>query len=96
MLAGKVPGGPDRKRVLFGQAFHIRRFLPKVQPQEMAAGLESDGEINLMDMLLFFLLKFNLPCYVRAEIEKYEPCPYFMGDHLPAFCMKIYGSYCVL
>ena len=34
--------------MLFGQAFHIRRFLPKVQPQEMAAGLESDGEINLM------------------------------------------------
>ena len=66
-----------------------------MQPQEMAAGLESDGEINLMDMLLFFLLKFNLPCYVRAEIEKYEPCPYLMGDHLPAFCVEIYSSYCV-
>ena len=70
--------------MLSDQAFHIRRFLLKVQPQEMAAGLEGGREINLMDMLSFLFLKFNLSCYVRAEIEKYEPCPYLMGDHLPA------------
>jgi len=85
LLAGKVPGGPDRKRVLSDQAFHIRRFLPKVQPQEMAAGLESNRKINLMDMFAFLLHKRDLARYVGAEIKKYEPGPYLMGYHQPAF-----------
>ena len=32
LLAGKVPFWPDRKRVLSDQAFHIRRFFPRMQP----------------------------------------------------------------
>ena len=84
LLAGKVPEGPDRKRVLPDQAFHIRKFFPGMQPQEMAAGLESNRKINLMDMPAFVLFKCDLPCYVRAEIKKDEPGPYLMGDHLPA------------
>lgn len=55
-----------------------------MQPQEMAAGLKGDRKINLMDMLSFLLLKYNLPCYVRTEIKKDEPGPYLMGYHLPA------------
>ena len=84
MLAGKVPGGPDRKRVLSDQAFHIRWCLPRVQPQEMAAGLEGNGKINLMDMFAFLLPKRDLFCYVGAEIKKDEPRPYLMCYHLPA------------
>ena len=34
LLAGKVPGGPDRKRVLSDQAFHIGRLFPGMQPQK--------------------------------------------------------------
>ncbi len=64
-----------------------------MQPQEMAAGLECDRKINLMDMLAFPLFKCDLPCYVRAEIKKDEPRPYLMGDHLPAFCMEIHCGY---
>ena len=56
-----------------------------MQPQKMAAGLKGDRKINLMDMLSFLFLKCNLACYVRAEIKKYEPGPYLMGYHLPAF-----------
>ena len=56
-----------------------------MQPQKMAAGLEGDRKINLMDMLPFLFLKCDLACYVRAEIKKDEPGPYLMGDHLPAF-----------
>ena len=61
----------------------------------MAAGLEGDRKVNLMDMLAFLLFKCDLSCYVRTEIKKYEPCPYLMGYHLPAFCVKIHGSYCM-
>ena len=60
MLAGKVPEGPDRKRVLSDQAFYIRRFFAVMQPQEMAAGLEVKGKIDLMDMSAFLLLKLEL------------------------------------
>ena len=70
--------------MLFGQAFHIRRFLPKVQPQEMAAGLEKKRKIDLMDMSAFLLLKRDLSCYVGAEIKKDESGPYLMCYHLPA------------
>lgn len=66
-----------------------------MQPQKMAAGLEGDRKINLMDMLPFLFLKCDLACYVRAEIKKDEPGPYLMGDHLPAFCMEVHGSYCM-
>lgn len=52
----------------------------------MATGFESNRKINLIDMLPLLLLKTNLPCYIRAEIKKYEPRPYLMGDHLlPTF-----------
>ncbi len=85
MLAGKVPGGPDRKRVLSDQAFYIRRFFAAMQPQEMAAGLECNRKINLMDMLAFPLFKCNLPCYVKTEIKQDESRPYLMGYHQPAF-----------
>ena len=37
----------------------------RVQPQEMAAGLEVKGKIDLMDMSAFLLLKRDLSCYVR-------------------------------
>ena len=59
----------------------------------MAAGFECNRKVNLVDMLPFLLIKCDLPCYVRAEIKKDEPRPYLMGDHLPAFCMEIHGSY---
>lgn len=85
MLAGKIPIRPDRKCMLSDQAFHIGRFFTGMQPQKMAAGFESNRKINLMDMLAFLLLKCDLPCYVRAEIKKYEPGPYLMGYPLPAF-----------
>ena len=71
--------------MLSDQAFHIRWFFTGMQPQKMPAGFESNGKINLMDMFPFLLLKFDLSCYIRAEIKKYEPCPYFMSYHLPAF-----------
>ena len=64
MLAGKVPPRPDRKRMLPYQAFYIRRLFSGMQLQEMAAGLESNRKINLMDMLPFLLLKCDLPCYI--------------------------------
>ena len=83
--AGKVPGRPDRKRMLSDQAFHIRHFFCAMQPQKVAAGLEGNRKINLVDMLPLLLFKCDLPCYVRAEIKKYESRPYLMGDHLPAF-----------
>ena len=57
LLAGKVPGMPDRKRMLPDQVFHIRRLFPGMQPQEMAAGLECNGKVNLMDMLALLLHK---------------------------------------
>lgn len=50
-----------------------------MQPQKMTAGLEGDRKIDLMDMLAFPLFKWDLPCYVRAEIKKDEPRPYLMG-----------------
>lgn len=84
LLAGKVPGGPDRKRVLLIR-FYIRRFFAAMQPQEMAVGLECNRKINLMDMLAFPLFKCDLPCYVRTEIKQDESRPYLMGYHLPAF-----------
>ena len=59
----------------------------------MAAGFECNRKVNLVDMLPFLLIKCDLPCYVRAEIKQDEPRPYLMGDHLPAFCMEIHGSY---
>lgn len=71
--------------MLSDQAFHIRRFFPRMQPQKVTASLEGNRKINLMDMFAFLLLKCDLPCYVRAEIKKYEPRPYLMGYHLPAF-----------
>ena len=55
-----------------------------MQPQEMAAGLECNRKINLMDMLAFLFLKRDLSCYVGAEIKKDEPRPYLMCYHLPA------------
>lgn len=55
-----------------------------MQPQEMAAGLEVKGKIDLMDMSAFLLLKRDLSCYVGAEIKKDEPRPYLMCYHLPA------------
>ncbi len=61
----------------------------------MAAGLEGNRKVNLVDMLPFLLLKCDLPCYVRAEIKKYEPRPYLMGYHLPAFRVEVHGSYCM-
>lgn len=85
MLAGKVPVRPDRKRMLPDQAFHIRWFFTGMQPQKVAAGFEGNRKINLMDMFPLLLLKRNLSRYVRTEIKKYEPRPYLMGDHLPAF-----------
>ena len=36
-------------------------------------------------MPALLLLKCDLPCYVRAEIKKDEPCPYLMDYHLPSF-----------
>lgn len=75
------------------QAFHIRRFFTGMQPQKMVAGLKSNRKIHLMDMLAFLFLKCNLPCYIRTEIKKYDPRPYFMGNHLPAFCVEIHGGY---
>ena len=59
----------------------------------MAAGLEGNRKVNLVDILPFLLFKYNLSCYVRAEIKKYEPRPYLMGYHLPAFRMEIHGGY---
>ena len=56
-----------------------------MQPQEMAAGLECNRKINLMDMLAFPLFKCNLPYYVKTEIKQDESRPYLMGYHLPAF-----------
>ena len=50
----------------------------------MAAGLEGNGKINLMDMFAFLLPKRDLFCYVGAEIKKDEPRPYLMCYHLPA------------
>lgn len=41
-LAAKVPVGPDRKRMLSDQAFHIRWFFPGMQPQKMPAGFEGN------------------------------------------------------
>ena len=55
-----------------------------MQAQEMAAGLESNRKINLMDMFAFLLHKRDLARYVGAEIKKYEPGPYLMCYHLPA------------
>ncbi len=56
-----------------------------MQTQKMMAGLEGNRKINLMEMFAFLLFKSDLPCYVRAEIKKYEPRPYLMGYHLPTF-----------
>ena len=71
--------------MLSGQAFHIRRFFCTMQPQKVAAGLEGNRKINLVDMFPLLLFKCGLSCYVRAEIKKYESGPYLMGDHLHAF-----------
>ena len=84
LLAGKVPGGPDRERALSDQAFYIQRLFPGMQPQKMAADLEGDRKINLMDMFAFLLLERDLSCYVGAEIKQDEPRPYLMCYHLPA------------
>ncbi len=56
-----------------------------MQPQKVAAGLEGNRKINLVDMFPLLLFKCGLSCYVRAEIKKYESGPYLMGDHLHAF-----------
>ena len=54
--------------MLSDQAFHIRRFLPKVQPQEMAAGLEGGREINLMDIEAFEKkIEEELPYLLHAK-----------------------------
>lgn len=80
LLASKVPRGQS--------------FLG-MQPQEMAAGLKGNRKTNLIDMLAFLFFEYHQPCYVREEIKKDEPRPYFMGYHMPAFYVEIYGSYCV-
>lgn len=46
MLAGIFPIGPDRKGVLFYQAFYIWRGFSIVKMQEMAAGFVRSGRLG--------------------------------------------------
>ncbi len=59
MLAGIFPIGPDRKGVLFYQAFYIWRGFSIGKTQEMAAGFVHSGIIHLERMLDLFAHKVN-------------------------------------
>ena len=73
MLAGIFPIGPDRKGVLFYQAFYIWWGLSIGKTQEMAAGFVHSGIIHLERMLPASSADHCMPGNDGAEVVYKEP-----------------------
>lgn len=75
MLAGIFPIGPDRKGVLFYQAFYIWWGFSIGKTQEMAAGFVRSGIIHLDRMLPASAADHCMPSNNGAEVVYKEPGP---------------------
>ena len=89
MLAGIVPVRPDRKRVLFYQAFYVWRGFPVVEAQEIMAGLVCSGIVYLERMFSAPAQDRRMPCNNGTEVIQEEPCPHFHLNISPVFGMEV-------
>lgn len=75
MLAGIFPVRPDRKGVLFYQAFYVWWGFSIVKAQEIAAGFVRNGIIHLELMLSAPATDYYMPGNDGAEVVYKESCP---------------------